>query len=192
MLGPSWSPDGKHILFSRQDGDTGYQILIMDADGGNLHELLHIDACFMCAQPRWTPDGQHIVFYHHPDLFIVNPDGQNLRQLTNFMEVYNVSAVFHDRYGFPEYAITSDSQRLVYTMGYPTQMVEMDLTPDGWKTRRIILPDVRMMLLAPDDQSVFVQDDFHNLTRINLQMGTADATIANALDPVILAVPSPS
>jgi dipeptidyl aminopeptidase/acylaminoacyl peptidase len=189
-VGLSWSPDGKHILLSGHDSGGGFQILIMDSNGGHEHLLTSFASCFICDIPRWTPDGQHIIFYKHPDLFILDADGQNLRQLTDFAQVYNVVAVFHDRYGNPQYAITSDSQKLVYTMGYPIQMVEMDLGVDGWNTRRIIQHDLRGVLLTPDDQSVFVQNDFHDLTRINLYTGTADATISNALDPVILTAPS--
>ena len=37
---PSWSPDGKQIIFaSNRDPFPQYQLWIMDADGGNLHKL---------------------------------------------------------------------------------------------------------------------------------------------------------
>ena len=35
---PSWSPDGKRIVFmSKRDGNT--EVYVMDADGGNLQNL---------------------------------------------------------------------------------------------------------------------------------------------------------
>ncbi len=93
-INPSWSPDGKRIVFmSDRDGhvDDGhgspiYEIYIMDADGDNQQNLSnnrHADI-----NPSWSPDGKRIVFMSDRDglsfdIFVMDVDGSNLQNLTN-------------------------------------------------------------------------------------------------------------
>ncbi len=49
---PSWSPDGKHILFeSNRDLDFFYHICIMNADGSEQKRLVEIES----NSPVWRP-----------------------------------------------------------------------------------------------------------------------------------------
>ena len=62
---PSFSPDGKRLVFSRPrrytntDGAEGTSIWIMDIDGGNRMMVAHRGAW----GGRWSPDGKSIVFF---------------------------------------------------------------------------------------------------------------------------------
>lgn len=89
---PSWSPDGKQILFTRQlkdESDTSHaangEIFIMDKDGANVKRLTNKKAFDSGAV--FSPNGKQIAFYGASnetwDIFIMNSDGSNVKNLTD-------------------------------------------------------------------------------------------------------------
>ena len=95
---PSWSPDGKRIVFS-SDRDAGrnsphnIEIYVMEADGGNpqrLTENLNEDE-----YPSWSPDGERIAFSARRaghvenkfgithEIYVMDADGGNEQRLTD-------------------------------------------------------------------------------------------------------------
>ena len=92
---PSWSPDGKRIVFSsRRDrhfiGDFGIteEIYVMDNDGGNLQRLT--ENCQNDLSPSWSPDGERIAFasdekgnFENFEIYVMDANGGNLQRLTN-------------------------------------------------------------------------------------------------------------
>src|SRR6266496_1974664 len=56
---PSWSPDGKQLVFTGYDGGVT-DLFVVGADGTNLHRLTNDK--YADLQPSWGPDGKTIAF----------------------------------------------------------------------------------------------------------------------------------
>ena len=80
---PSWSPDGKQILFA-SDLEGGVQLFIANRNGKEPHRVTNLPS--IRGRSDWSPDGQWIVTYSGPawnrEVYILNADGSNVRQLT--------------------------------------------------------------------------------------------------------------
>jgi Tol biopolymer transport system component len=88
---PSWSPDGRQIVFqSKRDTngnalDDNYDIYIMSSEGTDSNFLVVHSADDV--EPSWSPDGRKIAFLSdrsgQDEIYLMNPDGQEITQLTN-------------------------------------------------------------------------------------------------------------
>lgn len=61
---PAWSPDGRRIAFGGAEGETGYEIYVVAADGTDRIPITAeadngVDGAHM---PAWSPDGSRIAF----------------------------------------------------------------------------------------------------------------------------------
>ncbi len=80
---PTWSPDGKQILYA-SGPEGGVQLFVVNRNGNGLHQVSNLPA--IRGRSDWSPDGQRIVTYSgpswHREVYIMNADGSNVRQLT--------------------------------------------------------------------------------------------------------------
>jgi TolB protein len=58
--GPDWSPDGSQILYEIGDVTDNGELWVMNADGGDPHQLLN--RSIRGRAPSWSPDGRQIAF----------------------------------------------------------------------------------------------------------------------------------
>ena len=139
----SWSPDGQKIALA-----TDEQIFVMDTNGANLQLIRN------GRWPAWSPDGRRIAFvsvrfwhvdviphWFEPgeDIYVMDADGRNPRNLTN-NPVAADGALFGGSFGGP--AWSPDGRKVVFPSGQgnpagggPMRLYVMDA--DGGKVRRL-------------------------------------------------------
>ena len=91
---PAWSPSGQSIVFvsnrESSGGDSDIWRLDLDETGNPVNpgqpKRLTFDGA-VDTEPAWSPDGQQIAFVTrrdgNHDIYIMDSDGQNLRNLTD-------------------------------------------------------------------------------------------------------------
>ena len=84
---PSFSPDMKKLLFSTVKGSNARNIQVLDVASGVVTTLVDSSPTSYDSAPAWSPDGRQIAFESTMDgdreIYVINADGSNLRQLTH-------------------------------------------------------------------------------------------------------------
>ena len=87
--GASWSPDGNWILFNDHKG----RLWTVHPNGTGLHKIkLDVATDYFAFEADWSPDGTRMAFsmwvpdLGQDDIYTANPDGTDVRQVTNTPE----------------------------------------------------------------------------------------------------------
>ena len=98
---PSWSPDGKQIVFACEKGTNQMGLFIINSDGNGIHELNleNLGSPSVVRYPTWSPDGTQIIYVAgtdsgHTKIYSVNLDGTNIHTLTSQEAFYTIIAVY--------------------------------------------------------------------------------------------------
>jgi Tol biopolymer transport system component len=133
---PSWSRDGKHMLFSSNRGNSSpddYDIWQMNEDGSDPKQITRGPEIDTYAS--WSPDGKSIVTRRvidgNNEVFVMDADGGHPRNLTNAPTTYD---------GWPVWS--PDGKKIAYASGpggkSPTCIMLMDA--DGSNKRALTRP----------------------------------------------------
>lgn len=131
LTAPEVSPDGDSITFARATGSPGSQpqIMTMNNDGGAAGNIPQISGW----DPTWSPDGNQILFASGAggsvQLFVVNRNGNGLRQVTNLPAIRGRSDWSSDGQWIVTYSGPSWNREL-YIMNADGSNVRQ-LTPTG-------------------------------------------------------------
>jgi TolB protein len=136
-LWPSFSPDGRSIVFWTSTADHGESLWIIDANGTHLRYLAHGDGG---VEPVYSPDGSQIAMVRKGALFVVNVDGSGRTPLvkSSFGAAGKVDwspdgskILFHDQ-GDTLFLIRPDGTRLT-RVAPGRRLCSESFSPDGTK-----------------------------------------------------------
>lgn len=121
---PSWSPDGKQILFTMGEVMTNFDVWVMNADGSGRTRLTEHPE--RDADAAWSPDGASIAFVSQRDgdvsIWLMDADGGNKRKLVEGREP----------------AWSPDGNRIAFTSSHFAENDEIYvIDPDGGNMRQL-------------------------------------------------------
>jgi Tol biopolymer transport system component len=120
----AWSPDGSKIAF--RDGGN---VLVMNADGTGVPDIITLSHLGHWTHPSWSPDGSRLAIQGRElggeDIYTIKADGTDLRLLTT-----NPGYDGQPSWGPTGIAYASGGNIWVYSLGTITQ-INSDAAPDG-------------------------------------------------------------
>jgi Tol biopolymer transport system component len=145
---PSYSPDGKTIVFIAHTGAMETSLMAMDVDGTNVRTLLKGVAEMQFNSAHFSPDGKQITlsvgsYGGFSDIYVVDADGKNLTALTqdkeqDFSPQWSPDGKYilfnSDRSGVPNlYAIQLSDGKLFQITNVLFGAFSPTMSPDGKK-----------------------------------------------------------
>lgn len=143
---PTWSPDGTKLAYIHVSAGRR-RLVTSNLDGSGLTVVtasLERDA----DDPEWSPDGSRLTFSDFADIYVVNADGSNLRDLTS-------SPAENARADHPSWS--PDGSRIAYSYLNGVKAV----APDGTGSAPLVsnLGEVWELAWSPDGQKIAIAND---------------------------------
>ncbi|HPF72646.1 MAG TPA: hypothetical protein PLX09_03480, partial [Xanthomonadaceae bacterium] len=130
MTHVDWTPDSRSLLLPRMPEEGADRVLlhVWHLDDGRIEPLDYSwDANSNDVQARYSPDGQRIAFRRgvmpNSDLFVMNADGSNQRQITHFGAA------------MPGFDWSSDGRWLLFASDHDGSMRLWRIDPDSGELR---------------------------------------------------------
>jgi TolB protein len=146
---PSWSPDGRSIVFSR----GGQDLYVIAAGGGTARRIDTDEASER--EPAWSPDGRWIAYSRREpgtpirELWLIRPDGTGRRQLTRLNAVSTSPAWSPDGWRIA-FATDVDKTLDIYTVHADGSNVQNATTGDADDFEPAWSPDGRTIAFTRD------------------------------------------
>lgn len=152
-----WSPDGRHLVFSKGYlGESTIEIWRMNADGSNLLKLTSYGV-----DPSWSPDGSTIAFMSTERIdsskgfiYLMDSKGGNERILTEGLHPAwspdGSKIVFISNNEKDVYTIDKDGSNLTFLLTHHEAIYKVSYSPDGkWITFSSRPYNQRIYLFGP-------------------------------------------
>ena len=140
---PSYSPDGKTVIFS-SNRSGNLDLWTIATDGGTVRRITDDGAEDW--DPAFTPDGKKVVWSSgrsgNLEIWIANADGSGARQIS------------HDGVDAENPTATADGQWIVYASFNPAKTGIWKVRPDGTQATRIVNARTSVPEVSPDGQYV--------------------------------------
>ena len=181
-----WSPDGSKIVFTSRDDRIDPQqkssaLYIMNADGTGRYKLTNppIEAFSYPADgsPVWSPDGKRIAFARlmppeiagETDVFVVNLDSKNERQLTSNRNLTEHPAGWtpDGLYLLVEYGDYLTGKSQIALLDFQGNYVRTLTHPDSSDRSPVFSPDGKSIVFTSREGNLHLMDeDGHNRRRL--------------------------
>jgi TolB protein len=159
---PSWSPDGKTLLFSsKRDGTV--EIYSVNTDTTGLKRITTSGES-RSYNPAWSPDGKQIVYYfekgdHRDQVYVMNADGSEAHNITNDT-LNNIFAGW-----------TPDG-KVIYGQGHPDGTTKVfTVGADGTGKSPLLGLESFFARISPDGSKIAVLDQKDRNIRILSALG---------------------
>lgn len=160
---PTWSPDGTRLAFIHVSAGRR-RLVTANLDGSDLRVVTPTLERSL-DDPEWSPDGSRLTFSDFADIYVVNVDGSNLRNLTS-------SPAEPARADHPSWS--PDGTRIAYAYSNSIKTV----APDGTGATTLVpnLGEVWELSWSPDGQKLAISNDARGPLQEELFVVNADGS----------------